>query len=216
MFKHMALLFFVSSCALFRGEPSLESIDKAKLLEAVKVTGEGKGRLTLGDSQYLFGVDSVLNEDKDWVLAVQIPLHGEEVMILHDLKKVSIDNEETETFELRIAREFKRLKIQLSSEEFLEEMRSLIRFILARELDIKRDCVPQKDTLVCKQDGEIYTIRTEKEEFRIEKILQKNFVLQVVAKNLTKSFFNRTDILLHSSSSKNLNKSSSFSMEFFW
>lgn len=218
MFKHMALLFFLTSCALFRGQPSLDSIDKEKLLDSVKITGEGKGRLTLEQSSYVFGVDSVLNEDKDWILAVEIPLHGEEVMILPDLKQAKISDEETESFELRIEREFKRIGIhrKLSSEKFLSEMRSLVRFVLAKELGKKPVCVAQKEVAECSFDDEKFQLRTESDKFFIEKKLDNEFVLQLVAKNLTKSFFEQTDILLLSKSDESLKKPSSFSMEFFW
>lgn len=218
MFKHMALLFFLASCALFRGQPSLESRDKEKLLNAVKITGEGKGRLTLENSSYVFGVDSVLNESQDWIMAVQIPLHGEEVMILPDLKQTKIKNEETESFELRIKSEFKRIGIskKLSSETFITEMRSMVRFVLAEQLGKKRVCVPQKDVMECSLEGDKFQVRTQDDKFFIEKTLNEEFDLQLVAKNLTKSFFEQTDILLLSKSNQSLKKPSSFSMEFFW
>src|SRR4051812_39014836 len=99
MLKIMALLLLVSSCSLFKPNKTLHSSDAEKLLDSVKMTGEGRGRLTLGQSQYVFSVDSILKDDFDWILAVAIPLHGEEVMILPDLRKSQVANEETESFE---------------------------------------------------------------------------------------------------------------------
>lgn len=212
MLKYMALFFFVSSCALFRVEPSLKKMNKEELLDAVKLTGEGRGRLSLGQNQYVFGVDSVLNESRDWIMAVQIPLHGEEVMILPDLTKRRIKNEETESFEERIENEFRRLEIHkiMSGEEFLQEMRTVIRFVLTKDWGGKRDCAAHDQELVCQLDGEKFVVSATDKEFIINKSLKKGVSLQIVGKNLTKPFFQRTDILLQSQ-----NKSS-FSMELFW
>ncbi len=218
MLKSLSFLLLFASCSLFRVEPTLDTMDKQKLLEAVKVTGEGRGRLNLGESHYVFGVDSVLNEHKDWILAVQIPLHGEEVMIMNNLRRESFPNEERETFELRMTNEFKKLGLdkKMGSDEFLYEIRSLLRFVLSPELGLERNCVPQKEVLFCHQDGHRYRVRTEKKLFFIEKILKQNYVLQIVAKNLTNTFFSQTNIMIDFSSSEKGQSPSSFSMEFFW
>jgi hypothetical protein len=92
----------------------------------------------------------------------------------------------------------------------------MVRFILSQQLGKKRDCVAQKEITECRLDGELFQLRTSKDKFFIEKKLNDEFFIQVVAKNLTKSFFEQTDILLQSDSSGNVNKPSSFSMEFFW
>ena len=190
----------------------MKKMNKEELLDAVKLTGEGRGRLTLGQAQYVFGVDSVLNENRDWIMAVQIPLHGEEVMILPDLTKRSIKNEEMESFEERIENEFRRLEIRkiMTGEEFLQEMRSVIRFVLTKEWGGKRDCAPQDEDFICQLDGENFLISTRDKEFIIKKSLKKGVSLEIVARNLTKPFFQRTDILLYSQDK------SAFSMELFW
>ncbi len=193
-------------------------MDKKKLLEAVRVTGEGKGRLTFGESTYVFGVDSILNQEKDWILAVQIPLHGEEVMIMNDLRRESFPNEERETFELRMAKEFKRLGLdkKMGSDEFLYEIRSLLRFVLAPELGLQRSCALRGKDLICEQGNHHYRIRTERKHFFIEKMPQHDYFLQIVAKNLTHSFFSQTDINIHFGKTQEGQASPSFSMEFFW
>lgn len=219
MFKYMTLFFLVSSCALFRGEPSLTSMNKEELLNAVKLTGEGRGRLTLGESSYVFGVDSVLNENHDWIMAVQIPLHGEEVMILPDLKKKNVLSDETESFEQRIEREFRALALNniLSGEQFLREMRSIVRFVLAQKWKGKRDCVPQNQDVLCEMDGEKFLLSSTDKEFTIKKSLKAGVTLQIVARNLTDSFFHRADIILLSEKSKKIqSEESSFSLELFW
>lgn len=218
MLKIMALLFLVSSCSLFRASPSLKSKDTEKLLDSVKMTGEGRGRLTLGQSQYVFSVDSVLNENFDWILAVAIPLHGEEVMILPDLRKSQIAGEETESFEERIEKEFQRLKLnnKLTSQQFLKELRTLIRFGLAKKLGLNRNCKAQQMEFICELDGEKFVIEVTEKDFNINKSLGGQNKLQLVAKNLTDSFFDQTDIRLYSDEKDLVNKTSSFSLELFW
>lgn len=218
MLKIMALLFLVSSCSLFRASPSLKSKDTEKLLDSVKMTGEGRGRLTLGQSQYVFSVDSILNENFDWILAVTIPLHGEEVMILPDLRQSQISNDETESFEERIEKEFQRLKLnnKLTSQQFLKELRTLIRFGLAKKLGLNRNCKAQQMEFVCELDGEKFVIEVTEKVFNINKSLGTQSKLQLVAKNLTDSFFEQTDIRLYSNEKDLQNKTSSFSLELFW
>jgi len=218
MLKIMALLFLVSSCSLFRASPSFKSKDPEKLLDLVKMTGEGTGRLTLGQSQYVFSVDSVLNENFDWILAVAIPLHGEEVMILPDLRQTKVEGEETESFEERIEKEFQRLKLngKLTSQQFLKELRTLIRFGLAKKLGLNRICKAQQTEFVCELDGERFIVDVTEKDFNINKSLGSHNKLQLVAKNLTDSFFEQTDIRLYSDDKEMQKKTSSFSLELFW
>ncbi len=43
---------------MFKPQTSLLKMNKVKLIESVKLVGEGKGRLTLGQSQFVFSFDS--------------------------------------------------------------------------------------------------------------------------------------------------------------
>lgn len=217
LIKPLALLIFLSSCALLKGTPSLKEQDPAKLIDAIKLTGEGKGRLTLGQSKYLFGVDSVLKENTDWILAVTIPFHGEEVMILPSLKEKEAVDEETESFEERIQTEFERLKLKgLSSKQFLSELRSLVRFQLGPSWGQKRDCRPQQQDLICAFDGENYLVEVTDKEIHISKALAEDKKIELVAKNLTDSFFQQTDIFLFANKAAKEKKETSFSLELFW
>lgn len=212
----LTLLLFMSSCALFRPSPSLENKDPEELLKAVKVTGEGKGRLSLGDNQYVFGVDSVL-KDTDWILAVSIPLHGEEVMILKELEKKVLQDEETESFEERIRWEFKQRKLDkvVSPGKFITELRLLIRFILSRELNLARQCNAHKEEFICVMDNEKYNITVTDKKFFIHKDLGDGNKLELVAQNLTDSFFSKTDFHLYTNDLRSPKKPA-FSMELFW
>lgn len=218
LIQQMALLFLLTSCALFKTTPSLKSQDKLKLLDAVKLTGEGRGRLGLGAAQYVFSFESLMKENTDWILAVSIPLHGEEVMILPELKQKNMPKSELESFEARIDREFDRLKLEkiLTSEEFLKEFRSLVRFNLAKSWGQKPDCAEQGDDLMCDLDGEKFLVKVSEKNINIIKLLGQGRSLVLSAQNLTDSFFDRTDIRLYSSDSNSEKNLSSLSLELFW
>lgn len=202
---------------MFRTSPVLTDKDLSGLLDSVKITGEGKGRLTLGQNQYVFGVDSVLKEN-DWIMAVSIPLHGEEVMILKNLKEKVLQDEETESFEKRIQWEFKQRNLDkvVSAEKFLEELRLIIRFILSSELNLKRRCNAQKEELLCELEDEIFVISRTEKKFFIRKPFGQGQMIELVAQNLTDSFFSKNDFHLYTKKEEARRKTPSFSLELFW
>jgi hypothetical protein len=214
----ITLLFFLTSCALFQERSSLKEMDKEELLNSVKLIGEGRGRLGLGQNQYVFSFDSILKDNFDWILAVQIPLHGEEVMILPDLKQEKLQKWQMHSFEERIKKDFLRLNLDkvLAPQQFLEELRSLIRFHLSSSWGSKRNCKVQQSEFWCEQDGQRYLVTTSEKELSIKKSLGQGKSLVLDARNLTESFFAQTDIRLYSNETNQLKKDSSFSLELFW
>ena len=188
------------------------------LLEAVQLTGEGRGRLTLGESQYLFGFESALQDNYDWILGVEIPLHGEEIMILSDLRRKTIKDPKVESFEARIAKDYRRLKLDkiLSTEEFIREFRSLVRFNEAKKLGLHRICSAPSVDMVCELDGEKYLVTTTDKEFYISKPLKRGAMIVLSGAVLTKSFFERTHLRLYSQKENFAQKKSALSLELFW
>ncbi len=218
MFKHLAFLFLMTSCALFQKAPSLTQMDHEKLLNAVRLTGEGKGRLSFGKNQYVFSVDSVLKDNHDWILAVAIPLHGEEVMVLSDLKQKSSPSEGSESFEKRINTEIKRLRLNkiLPGNQFMEELRSLVRFILSPHWGGVRNCQPEQMEFVCTFEGDVFRLEVTPKEFTISRSLDRGSRLQLVSRNLTESIFKRSEIRLFLKDKDIEQKTSPFSLELFW
>ncbi len=218
LIKQMTLLFFLTSCALFKGQSALKIQDQEKLLDSVKILGEGTGRLGLGQSQYIFSVDSILKGNNDWILAVTIPLRGEEAMIFPNLKQKNATKEDRQSFEQRIEREFQKVGLHkiVTPDEFQTALRSLVRFNLARALGLKRNCKSHQNHLMCEFDGEEFKISSSDRELIISKSLGNGKMLQLDAKNLTDSFFEQTDIRLYSNEADSLKKNSSFSLELFW
>jgi len=214
----LPLLFFITSCALFKGEKNLLQEDKMDLLNSIKLVGEGRGRIALGESHYVFGVDSFLKENTDWVLAVQIPLQGEEALILPNLKQKIQPQHEIESFEERITHEFKKRKLDRSvpPKMFIKEMRSLVRFVLAPEWGEKHNCEERQDKLLCDLEGEKFQVLVEEKEISIIRPLGEKKFLVLSGRNLTKSIFAQTDIRLYTNGMDRKKKNSSFSLELFW
>jgi hypothetical protein len=215
--KLVPILFLLASCSLFKGSPSLTSQDPQKLLKALQVTGEGKGRLTLGQNQYVFGVESLLNEERDYILAVTIPVHGEEVLIFADLHEKKLD-QKSESFERRIEGEFSKLRMKNkpSSKEFLRALRSLVRFALAPSLGLQRNCSGQQDGLSCLLDQESYTVKVSEKKIIISRKFSRGGRLVLEGQNLTGSIFTKTDIRFLESEEEKRDQPSPFSLELFW
>lgn len=220
MVRSLLLLFLLCSCAALRPRQSLTQLDPEKLLDAVRVTGEGRGRLSFGqsESQYVFGVESLLNDQTDWIIAVSVPLQGEEVMVLPDLRHKEIQNDDLDSFEDRIQREFKKLKFvtPFSASDFLRELRSLIRFQLAGPLGLKRVCKVRQGQGECSFDGESFRLQLSEKELKINKSATGGSLIQLRAQNLTDSFFKKVQISLYVSTEKDKPNRPDFSLELFW
>lgn len=211
---NMTFLFFLASCSILKTPQTLETKDKEQLLEAVRLTGEGKGRLTFDQSQYVFNFESVLKENYDWILAVSIPLQGEEVMIFKNLQKKEVKDPNIESFEVRITNEFHKAKLDktITPDNFLRELRVLVRFILAKQWGGKQYCQEQQEEMICEFEGEKFKLSTHKGQLNISKSLNKGNLLVLEAKILKEQFFERTDIRLKSPQQS----SSALSLELFW
>lgn len=218
MMKYLIFLALSTSCSFLEKAPSLIDYDKEKLLDSIQLTGEGKGRLTLGQSKYLFAVDSVLNNNYDWILAVSMPVHGEEVLVFSNLKDKSINAQDRGSLELRIINELRHLKLDRSveAEIFMNELRSLIRFNLARYWGQKRDCKQISSEFICTFDGEDFHVNVARNEITVNKFFSKKGIIQLSAKNFNNFTFGRTDILFFKSLNDLKKRDSDFSLEFFW
>ena len=213
---YLLILFVtVSSCSLFRSQ-NIQEKKIEDLVSYLQGTGEGKGRLGINRQQYLFGFDALLKENNDWILAANIPLHGEEVLMLRNLEKVSVDEDKADGLEIRIQQGISDyLKSQKQSphlsKDFLLELRTIMRLILHKKLGLELSC-SQKE---CRIGEAIYQVEATSKQLSLKRSLSKDFEIEFTAMNLTESIFRRSNIYLHSK-----NKSSSaltlLSLELFW
>lgn len=203
------ILILSVSCSTVKKTEGVE-----KSLAAIKVIGEGRGRLGIEPQNYLFSFDAVLKDKKDWILAVMVPLHGEEVMILHDLRNAKPPVTTLESFEERIEHELRNRKKlgNLKSGEFVIHIRSMIRFILARELGLDRACQGE----VCRLDSENYQVLLSEKNISVKKEISVDYTLELIAENLTDSFFNRTNFYLRDGKDDSKKSPPVLSLELFW
>jgi hypothetical protein len=203
------VLSSLAACSLFRERVSLQTIELKDLMAGVQIEGEGRGRLGIDQHQYLFSYEALLQENKDWILAVAIPLHGEEVMILGDLSQAKGPEQERAAFETRI-----RGHLPSSiSQDFIREMRGLIRLILAPKLSLSTHCTQESPSrYLCELDQQKYEIEIAERTFKIKKNLHHSFFLELRAENLTDSVFTKSSFFLHSNQSSH----PLLSLELFW
>jgi hypothetical protein len=214
----LLLLLFMTSCALFNKEnPTSHPV--VELMTSIKGTGEGRGRLSLDQQQYVFSYEAVLKENTDWLFAATFPLHGEEVMVLSRLKDKEAEMPD-ETFANRIEAGIenylqKKNESPLLAKQFFRELRLLMKFVLQKPLKLETQCKGNSQAAQCTLDGETYDILVDRKGLQIKKMMTSGYILELRAQNLTESIFMRTQVLLHSqkltSKEKNL-----LSLELFW
>lgn len=211
----LILLFIFSSCSLSKGQ-NVQDKKMETLLTYLNGEGEGKGRLGIGQNQYLFGFEAFLKDQKDWILAASIPLHGEEIIRLQNLKAVVSDETYDEGLELRIERGLTEyLRSRKQSPEvghlFLKELRQLMRFVLHQKLGVKVACTQTE----CKMDESLYQVKVTGQQINLKKSLNADYEIEYIALNLTDSIFKRSNIFLHSKN-KSQAQAPLLSLELFW
>lgn len=210
----LLFIFVLTSCSLFKSQ-NIQNEKNETLITYIKGEGEGKGRLGISQHQYLFGFDAILKENSDWLLAANIPLHGEEILLLPDLKHEDA-NQASESLERRIELGISDyLKSQKKNPEmarmFMLELRRLMRLVFAQKLKLDLKCTDSE----CRMGEVIYQVKATTKQISLKKSLNNDYEIEFVAMNLTDSIFKRSNIFLHSK-----NKSSAaptlLSLELFW
>ncbi len=195
--------------------PGLFQKSIPELISSLKGEGEGKGRLGLGEHQYLFSFESLIKDDQDWILAASIPLHGEEILSLKNIREKTDSTKEYGRFELRMVRGIKDFLISQKkspelADNFLQEFRSIIRLMLHRKLGLKIECESQ-----CRFEEQIYQLELTKSHLSFKKEILKDYEIELVESNLTGSFFKRTSIFFRLKGAS-LSSPPLLSLELFW
>jgi hypothetical protein len=214
----LPFLLTFTYCSSFKTEKLSES-SMERLISSLRGVGEGRGRLSVPPQQYVFSYEAVLKESTDWLLAVSIPLHGEEILLLPNLKEENAEIE-GEGFGSRIEQAVAGyLHSQKESQEltakFLSELRSIMRFVLHRELKKTIECEEKSNIQICRMDETSYRVSLLNNRLIIKKDISDRHQLELVAENLTGSFFSKTSIYLHSQKSISLG-TPMLSLELFW
>lgn len=193
-------LILISSCSLFK-TTDVQNKSKEELIAAVKIEGEGRGRLRVNNQQFVFSFESILTEKFDWMLLASFPLHGEESLTFSKLNSEQFNFEEDELAQ-RMEDGIRNYLISKkkntkNSRLIFEEMRRFVRFALAKQLNIK-------------QETANYEVEVIKQELVIKKQLTEDLMMTVRAQNLTESIFKILKMNFHS---QNLNSKDSSIME---
>lgn len=202
-------LLLLHSCGLFTPRDSIKLKKTIDLVHSLQIVGEGRGRLTVDEKRNVFSFDALLKENSDWVFAASIPLHGEEVMILPQMKeREAIGKTQHSEFERRLIQILKSQKQwKISPQVFKLRLRNLLRALLAQKLNQEIHC----DSELCHSDETKFETSIEKEIFSLQEKDQEDFILMAQGRNLTDSFFDQTVITLY-----DMNKEVIFSLELFW
>lgn len=213
-FFFLIILLSLTSCSQFRTQ-NLQDKKIEELISFLKGEGEGRGRLGINQHQYLFSYEALLKENNDWLLAANIPLHGEEVLVLSDLKNEKATQTQ-EQLELRIERgisdylKSKNQSPQLAG-QFMQELRSIMRLVLHKKLGEQVACLENE----CRMGDSIYQVASSPKQLTLKKMLNDEYEIEFAALNLTDSIFRRSNIFLHSKN-KSKNTSPLLSLELFW
>lgn len=95
MIKGMKLLLFsiillLSSCSVFKTNKL--SRDIKTNIQKICLSGQGKGRLTVQKKTYIYGYESLLEEDMaKWTLALDFPMRNQEIFKLDWSKGGKVD-----------------------------------------------------------------------------------------------------------------------------
>lgn len=210
----LLFIFSLISCSLFKSQ-NIQNESVQTLVGYVQGEGEGKGRLGIGQNQYLFGFDSLLKENHDWLLAANIPLHGEEILLLPNLKFDSAPKE-SQSLERRIEIGISDyLKSKKKNPElarhFMVELRRLMRVVFAKKLNLDLKCTEVQ----CQMGEVIYQVKASSKQISLKKSLNDDYEIEFVAMNLTDSIFKRSNIFLHSKN-KTSTSPTLLSLELFW
>jgi hypothetical protein len=219
--RSITLIFFLvlTSCSLFKTH-NVQDKNVVDLLAALQGVGEGRGRLGIRQNQYLFSYDAILKENADWLLAAMIPVHGEEVLILPNLKVSTVTSRTDRGLENRIEKGISDyLRAQKKSaaltRSFIQELRSIMRLILHRQLGLTLKCSSGQSPYKCTIDEVTYEIKVDSKQISINKKISDEYQIEFVAQNLTESFFSRSSFFLHTAHTSS-KMTPLLSLELFW
>ena len=211
----LCLMFALTGCSLIQNQ-NIQDKKIEDLISFLQGTGEGKGRLGINRQQSLFSFDALLKENTDWLLAANIPLHGEEILILRDLRKENDAGSGQDDLGVRIEEGIRAyLKSQNQSPElaqtFLLELRTIMRLVLHKKLHLEMMCFQK----VCSLGDAVYQVEATSKQLSLKKSLSDGYEIEFAALNLTNSIFRRSSIFLHSKN-KQSTTSTLLSLELFW
>lgn len=195
----LSLLFLINACAT----GPVENATWEKLWVQVKMEGEGKARLEIPPESWVFSFEALLQKN-DWLMAISIPLKGEESFAFPglDRPRPEILPDQTDfrwqvVQALRAASHERRLGYPQLGQEFVAYLHHLLRWVHADALNLQRGCdATSTSAWKCRWDDvpSIWTWDERKKEFTGIIEMRSGWHLQAVFKNLTDSVFKRVTL----------------------
>lgn len=193
------LLLLLASCAT----PVIKDPAFDQLWEKVSMEGEGRARLEVGTESWVFSFDAIVKEN-DWIAAISIPLHGEEVFSFPGLHRPipgSVAGKDDFRWQIEAALEAasreRKLNYSELGSDFALHFHHLLRWVHGEKWGLKKSCAAKDETAwSCRWDGlnSSWTWNPQKEEFTGDFILKTSWIMRVVFKNLTDQQFKRVTL----------------------
>jgi hypothetical protein len=206
-FRFLALLF-LAACAT----KPLKDAQFSELWQKVSMQGKGKARLEVPPESWVFSFEAEL-KNNDWVTAITIPLHGEEIFSFPGLDKpqaevvpAADDFRWRVVQSLRAASAERKLNYPQLGQDFVYHLHHILRWSNADKWGLVRSCdAVSRYQWNCRWDklNSSWTWNERKEEFTGEFILRPKWLMRVVFKNLTDQNFKRVTLeIIRESESK--------------
>lgn len=131
--RYLIILFFISSCALFRQQNLSKNVLKAS--QNVCLNADGNGRLEIYGHKYVFGAETLYDaKDYRWAMSLNFPLYGQELI---ELQVNDPESEMIQNLEEKILREKKGVNPQNLQQMMIEWASFLKELIKIKSNDIK-------------------------------------------------------------------------------
>lgn len=193
------LLLLLASCAT----PVIKDPAFDQLWEKVSMEGEGRARLEVGTESWAFSFDAIVKEN-DWISAISIPLHGEEVFSFPGLQRATpgvVISKDDFRWQIEAALEAasreRKLNYPELGRDFVLHFHHLLRWVHAEKWGLSKSCAAEGETVwSCRWDelNSSWAWNPQKEEFTGEFILRSSWIMRVVFKNLTDQRFKRVTL----------------------
>jgi len=164
----------------------------------------------MGEKSYVFSFESAyLSEQDQWGLSASFPFYGEEVLIYKNIKTAKVGK--VLNFEKRLLESLPKIW----HEKFQSTTRKLVRFMLAKNLGLPRNCVLQSANLYeCQIENDTFNVEVFSSKIVVHKKFNQ-FIISYSGSNLTEPFFERTSLTLTSIDAQN-KPETEMNLELFW
>ncbi len=198
--RRYLLPFFLGLYGCAHGPTAVTGPDG--LREKMSMVGQGKARLEIGPESWVFSFDAAYPEANRWVMAMRIPLQGEEVFAFDGLDEAVPPPADEGDFRARVvhalrhASEQRKLGYPQAGHDFARALHGLLSLLrpAGRAAMSCRDVV--ENGWSCVNGGQVsrWFWDARKNEARVEFSLRGNWRMAAIFKNLTGPVFTRVTL----------------------